>query len=55
MFNLLSITGIILEIIGDFKRIAGKNNWKFKNHNRLVPSGRGTSIISGNTRDNLSD
>jgi len=31
------ITGIILGIIGDFKRIAGKNNRKLKKHNRLVP------------------
>jgi len=27
-----------LGIIGDLKRIGGKNYWKFKKHNRLVLS-----------------
>ena len=29
--------GIILRIIGGFKKIFGKNNWEIEKHNRLKP------------------
>jgi len=29
--------GIILSIIGEVKRIVGKNNWKLEKQNRLLP------------------